>query len=347
VISFLDGISSQAEFEALLAQLAPTGLNGMYTASAFGAIDAILLRLDTLRDRNQDTAFSKTAYSNTGYAAGDMMDGRDTAGPIAFGNSAKQSKRAGVAGYRVCTQGVGLVRDFSILKYYRIGLGLTYANSEVDESIRADNHTTIGNTQGLVYGCATYDSLFLDAVLSGGINHYNGKRNIVLLRESVSAKYKGFQYSAKVKTGCTIPCYPIEISPIASIYYLALNVNRYVEHGAPNLNLSVAPTRITAVRACFGGRIANITQEEYFLPEIHSYYICDIKNPNAIITSQFTAGGGAFISRGVKPSKSGVNVGGSISSLVSENFLVSGHYDFEAKNSFKSHSFGFKLKYLF
>ncbi len=347
VIRFLDGISSQGEFDELLAELAPTGLNGMYTVTGFGAIDAILLRLDTLRDTNQDTAFSKTAFRNTGYAAGDMMEDRDTAGPLVFGNSAKQSKRAGVPGYRVSTQGIGLVRDFSVLKNYRIGLGLTYANSKVEDSGWASNHTAIGNTQGLVYGSATYDVLFADAVLSGGINHYNGNRNILLLRESVHAKYKGFQYSAKLKAGCTLACDPFEISPIASIYYLALNVNRYVEKGAPNLNLSVAPMRISAVRACFGGRIANISQEEYFFPEVHAYYISDIKNPNAIITSQFTAGGGAFISRGVKPAKNGVNVGGSISSLMTENLLLSGHYDFEAKTSFQSHSFGFKFKYLF
>lgn len=334
LIRFADGITSQDEFETLLDQLAPAGLNGMYSAASLGATDQILLRLDTMREK-------------TGYTAGDMMDNRDSAGPLVFGNSARQSIRAGVPGFHAYTEGLGIVKDVSILEYYRIGLGATYANSTIDECNRTGSHTRIGNTQALVYGSATYDAVFLDAVLSGGMNHYNGKRNIVLLGESVRSHYKGFQYIAKVKTGCTIPCYCVEISPTATLYYLFLNINRYREHGAPNVNLSVNPTRITAARASFGGRIADIAQEACFLPEIHAYYTCDFKNPNAIITSQFIAGGGSFISRSAKASRSGVNVGGSISSLMSENFLISGHYDFEGKTTFKSHSLSFKFKYLF
>lgn len=347
LIRFLDSISSQAEFEDLLDQLAPRGLNGIYTeiTMAQGATDQVLLRLDTLREKKK--AFSKSTHIKTGYAAGDMIEDKDTCGPIVFGNSAKQTIREGVPGFQAFTGGFGIVKDISILEYYRMGFGLTYANSNIHERNHTGSHTTVGNTQGLLYGSATYDTVFLDAVFGGGINHYHGKRNIVLLGESVRANYKGFQYSAKIKTGCTIPCGLVEISPTATLYYLSLNVNRYTERGAPILNLSVNPMHITAVRTSFGGRIADIRQEECFLPEIHAYYICDIKNPNAIITSQFIAGGGAFISRGVKPATSGFNVGASISSLLSQNFLLSAHYDFEAKPSFKSHSLSCKFKWLF
>ncbi len=111
--------------------------------------------------------------------------------------------------------------------------------------------------------------------------------------------------------------------------------------------MASAATRINATRAYFGGKIANKSQAENFLPEIHAYYIVDLNNPNVLITSQFVSGGGTFVSTGPQAPKTGVNVGASITALLSENFVASGGYDFEGKKSFRSHSASLKFKFLF
>lgn len=335
LFGFVDRITSHAEFEQLLEQLAPVGLNGLYTATGFDATDRILLRLDTLREQH------------TGYAAGDMTEDRGTVGPILFGNAARQGIRAQLHGYDVLSSGFGFVWDYPIVDYCRFGLGATYAHSSVKQLNNTVSHVGIGNFQGLMYLSTTYDCCFVDAVLGAGFNRYHGKRNIVLLSASTVSDYNGFQYSAKVKTGVTLPCHSFEFSPILAYQYLCLHINAYQEKGVSWLSLSNNATYITAGRVSVGGRIANRAYEEWFFPEIHMYYIWDVHNPGMLITSQFVAGGGAFDSKGVQAAKSGVNVGASITRLMSENFLFNACYDFDSKPSFKSHALSLKLKYLF
>jgi fibronectin-binding autotransporter adhesin len=347
LLSILDQQSSQDAFSNKLDQLAPMGLNGIYTAQGIGTQDQILLRLDTIRGMGIGGALARAGYTRTGYAAGDMMENQGTYGPMVFGNSAKQSNRAGLRGYNAFTAGFGFAGDVPILQYFRVGLGASYANSAVKESNNTGSNTTIGSTQGMAYGSATYGPLFLDAVLSAGINSYHGKRNITFLGKTATSAYMGSQYGAKVKTGFTIPYDQIEISPTAGFQYMHLNIGRYTEKDASLVNLTVDATRFSTVRASLGARIADRGQEEDFFPEIHAFYIVDVRNPNVMVTARFVDGGGSFVSTSALPPKAGINVGASITALVSDNFMLSGAYDLEAKKSFRRHSASLKFKYLF
>lgn len=346
VLGMIDRIQTVSEYEALLGQLAPVGLNGGITTPQLGGAEQILVRLDSLREGDIGV-LAKTGYTKTGYAAGDMLENQASYGPIVFGSSVTQSGRGGLPGYKAFTGGFGLLGDVPILQYFRVGLGASYANSSVKQSDNTGNKTSIGSAQGLAYGSAAYGPLFLDAVLSVGMNNYNGKKNIIALGQTATSSYKGFQYGGKVKAGFTIPCYQIELSPMGTVQYMHLNVGSYTEKGAGVLNQSQSAIRTSTVRVGLGGRIADKSQEEDFFPEIHAFYIVDVKNPNLTITSRFVDGGGSFQSTGVLPPKSGFTVGGSISALVVDNFMVIGGYDLEAKKSYRSHSASLKFKWLF
>lgn len=341
VLSTIDEITDPNQYTQILEQLAPIGLNNVYVPTMGDA--SVLLRLDTMRNGNGISL----AQGKTGYAAGDMLEDQGSYGPMVFANSTKQSSRGGLSGYNAFTGGFGILADLPILQYYRLGIGASYAGSAVKQSNNTGSNTTIGSTQGYVYGSATYGPLFLDAVLSAGSNNYHGKRNITLLGQTATSAYTGFQYGAKFKAGFTIPCYRVELTPLGTLQYMSLNTSRYTEQGAGILNQEVSSMRTNTIRAGFGGRIADRSQEEDFFPEIHALYIVDIRNPNVLITSRFVDGGGSFVSTGVLPPKSGVTLGGSITALVTDNFIVNGNYDLEAKTSFRSHSISFKFKYLF
>lgn len=349
VLSVVDSATSQSQFEDILEELAPAGLDGLYavTMEGLGATDQALLRLDTIRTMGTQGVLARTGYIRTGYAAGDMLEDQGSYGPIVFGNSTKQETRNGLPGYNAVTAGFGFLGDVPILEYFRVGLGLSYANSAVKQSNNTGSNTKIGSTQGLAYGSATYGPLFLDSVLSVGLNNYHGKRNMPLFNVTATSAYTGFQYGAKVKGGFTIPCGQAEISPTAGVQYMHLNVSQYTEKGAGVLNQQVNSTKINSVRAMLGGRLADRSQEEDFFPEIHAFYIVDIRNPNVLITSRFVAGGGSFVSTSALPPKSGVNVGASLTALVTDDFVISGGYDLEAKKSFRSHSASLKFKFLF
>jgi len=348
VLGFVDSITSQSQYEDILKELAPTGLDGLYGVSmeGLGGADQALLRLDTIRTMGTQGVLARTGYSR-GYSAGDMLEDQGSYGPIVFGNSAKQESRNGLPGYNAVTAGFGFLGDIPILQYFRVGLGLSYANSAVKQANNTGSNTTIGSTQGLAYGSATYGPLFLDSVLSVGLNNYHGKRNMPLFNVTATSAYTGFQYGAKVKGGFTIPCGQAEISPTAGVQYMHLNVGQYTEKGAEILNQQVSSTQISTVRAMLGARLADRSQEEDFFPEIHAFYLVDLKNPDVLITSRFVAGGGSFVSKSALPPKAGINVGASLTALVTDDFVISGGYDLEAKKSFRSHSASLKFKFLF
>ncbi len=348
VLGFLDSVTTRSQYEAILEELAPAGLDGLYGVSmeGLGGAGQALLRLDTIRTMGTQGVLARTGYTR-GYAAGDMMENEGSYGPIVFGNSTKQESRNGLPGYNAVTAGFGFLGDIPILQYFRVGLGLSYANSAVKQANNTGSNTTIGSTQGLAYGSATYGPLFLDSVLSVGLNNYHGKRNMPLFNVTATSAYTGFQYGAKVKTGFTIPCGQAEISPTAGVQYMHLNVGQYTEKGAGILNQQVSSTQISTVRTMLGARLADRSQEEDFFPEIHAFYLVDLKNPDVLITSRFVAGGGSFVSKSALPPKAGINVGASLTALVTDDFVISGAYDLEAKKSFRSHSASLKFKFLF
>ncbi|HXH54281.1 MAG TPA: autotransporter domain-containing protein [Gammaproteobacteria bacterium] len=346
VLRIVDGATTQDEYKGMLEELAPNGLNGNLAPGA-GAIDQALLRLEADRWGGASGVLARAGNTRTGYAAGDMMENRGSYGPIVFGNSTKQGTSNGLTGYNAVTGGFGFLGDVPIAEYFRVGLGASYANTAVKQSDNTGSNTTIGNTQGLAYGSATYGPLFLDSVLSVGMNNYHEKRNMPSFGQTATSAYNGFQYGAKVKTGFTIQYSQVEYSPMAAVQYMNLNIGRRTVKGAGILNQNVDATKTSTVRVSLGGRIAETSQQEDFFPEVHAFYLVDVKSPQLTVTSRFVAGGGSFVSKAAAPPKAGINVGASLTALVSEDFAISGGYDLEAKKSFRSHSASLKFKFLF
>ncbi len=349
VLDILTQQTSKHAFEQKLEQLAPSGLKNEHIAIAqiAGAENQVLQRLDTLRAINTSGALASTGHMHTGYSAGDLIDAQRSYAPIVFGNSTKQSMMEGLSGYKATTAGFGVLTDMPILESYRVGVGVSYANSVVRQSNNTGSHTTIGSTQGMAYGSAHYGIFFLDTVLSAGINNYRGKRNITFLNQTATSHYTGSQYGAKIKTGVAIPCDQIEISPTAVVQYMHLNVGQYTEQGAGIANQHLSAIRTNTVRVSLGAKIADRNAEAKIFPEFHAFYLVDVKNPQVTVTARFVDGGGSFYSQSIVPPKQGVNLGASVTALISDDFTLSGGYDLEKKKAFSSHSVLLKFKFLF
>lgn len=349
VLDILMQQKSKQGYEEKLEQLAPPGLKNEHIAIAqiAGAENQVLQRLDTLRAINTSGVLASANHIRTGYAAGDEMERARSYAPIVFGNSTKQSMMEGLSGYKAITTGFGLLTDMPILEHFRVGLGASYANSVVRQSNNTGSHTTIGSTQGMAYGSAHYGIFFLDTVLSAGINNYRGKRSITFLNQTATSHYTGSQYGTKMKTGVAIPFRRIEISPTAAVQYMHLNVGQYTEQGAGISNQQLSAVRTNTVRVSLGGKIADRNTETKIFPEFHAFYLIDVKNSQVTVTSRFVDGGGSFQSQSVMPPKRGVNLGASVTALISDDFTLSGGYDLEKKKAFSSHSVLLKFKFLF
>jgi outer membrane autotransporter protein len=144
-----------------------------------------------------------------------------------------------------------------------------------------------------------------------------------------------------------MPFYNIEASPMATLQYTFLNTNAYTETSAIGLNLTQNSTRASNLQLGLGGKISEVSQSDEFLPEIHAFYLVDLRPTSVQTTAQFTNGGGTFVVQAPIAPRSGVNLGGSLSAKLSEFSLIILGYDLQLKKGFIDHSASFKFRWLF
>jgi autotransporter-associated beta strand protein len=336
VYSAIDSVETPIELQELLSELAPSR-NGEVVAATRaiqnGISDRILGKMGDLR--------------TTGYSAGDMASGMSSYGPFVFGNGVRQGARSGIPGYNANTGGFGVLWDTPVMQTARFGVAAAYGASVVRQNDQTRNIVKINNVTGAVYGNVDYGPLFLDGVMSAGLNYYFGKRNVVMLGSTAISHYQGTQYSAKLRGGFTLPVYTLEISPMATGQYVFMNTGQYTEENAPGVNLTVANSHISNFQIGLGARVAEVSQSDDFLPEIHALYLYDIKPTRLEMNSQFATGGASFVTTGLLAPRAGFNIGGSLTAKAGEDFIFIGGYDFETKKSFVSQSLTLKFRWLF
>lgn len=309
-------------------------------------LDKIATRIDRARLRRLAGYTAGDVLGESGYAAGDMSDSHATYGPYFFGNYLHQDRIGIVDGYNAITGGLGVLYDYPVNSCgSKLGASLSYAQSGV-RSLNTGNQNFIYNVTGSLYGVFEYNWLYIDGLVSVGLNNYRTKRNIPFLTEQATAKFNGIQKNAMLKAGLNIPIGPrVQITPLARYQYTWLNIDQYTETGiAPTL--TVVGQQIQTANAAYGFKLMDIGDPDAFLPEIHVMFINYTKNPNLVVTSEFTGGGPAFVAIGPQPAKTGTNVGGGITARLRRNFLITGRYDYEYRKNLQSHSAILILRYL-
>lgn len=349
IVSLLSAIDAQpnaAAFENALAQLTPSVHGGTLESSLI----AQNLPLDKIRDR-LDAMRAGVDLFKTGYSAGDMASGRGSYGPMVFANNSRQQKRENIEGYNALTGGFGFLGDVSISSNLKLGASISYAGTQVksaNANNAANNSTAINSIQGTLYSSIDYHPFFLDSMIACAQNRYTNKRVIAIINQTATGKFGGTQYTGKLRGGFVLFRFSgIEAAPLASIQYTQLKQNSYTETGAAGANLAVDAQNSKFAQVGLGIKIADTREAEEFYPEIHALILNDLKSPEIKATARFTQGGAPFTTQGPSPVKRGLNIGGSLTLLVGEDFLVTGGYDLDTKKSFISHSASLKCRWVF
>lgn len=345
LLESLEQSPNAAAVTANLTELIPE-VNGMEIIPSLYApyplFDEVAKHLNSLRLGSNDLQ-----SLDRGYMAGDLAGNNGSYGPIFFGNAIKQQPQDNLDGYTALTGGLAVVIDVPLSCYLKVGTGVSYSTTGVKTDTTGSSNF-INSAQGLFYGCLDYyNYVFFDWAAGLAQNNYRTSRNIPFLAESANAQFTGVQATAKGRTGFNILINNFEATPLATLQYTRLNQRQYTEHGAPGANLTVLGNHVTAVEVGYGLKITEVSEPDRFLPEIHALFLKYLKNPSLAITSEFVAGGPAFISVGPQPPKTGGNVGGSISVKLTPYSLFMGTYDFEIRRKFTSHSVSFKFRMLF
>lgn len=345
ILQQLDAAPDVAALQNELIQLLPDSGNGGSTIATFQLaelpITKFIQRIDASRAASADRLIS-------GYAAGDMTDGRGSSGPILFGHMARQKDTQGIPGYTAYTGGFGFAGDVPISTGVKLGGGIVYGNSGVTVDDNTHNVTSINNFTGIGYTSMECLPFFGDLMLGLGTNNYGTRRNILITSQTARGKFNGYQYMTHGRFGIAIPItQTIEVAPMGSVQYMRVYQKEYTEFGAPGSNLVVSGRKASISTLGFGLRVADIGMPDEYYPEVHAMYLYNLQNPNLLVTARFLDGGPSFFTQQALPARNGVNAGGSVTAVFKPGMLFIAGYDLEARKNYVAHAISLKFRWLF
>ena len=284
---------------------------------------------------------------NIGYSAGDMTGYYSTVGPIFYGNAMQQQAVQNLDGYNAQTGGLAVMMDTPIGCWIKLGAGVSYAASGA-KSFFAGDSVFINSSQGFVYGCLEYwNYVFLDFMGAIAQNNYRTTRDIPFLNQAAQASFTGVQGTGKARVGFNVLFNCLMFTPMGYYQVTRLNQREYTEKNGGIAALTVIGNHVTAGEVAVGLKIAEVSEPDRFVPEVHAFYLKYVKEPSFNIISQFAFGGPLFLTTGPVFPKSGGTIGGSITARVSERTVFMGTYDYEQRKNFAAHIISLKFKMRF
>ncbi len=348
VLNTLEGLSN-SQTESALATVVPIVDSGVTNVSN----TTINQFIGTSTDRLGGLFAQAQQEEETGVSTGSKEKSGFEAWGRGFGEAAHQDPRGLSNGYTATIWGTALGGDFPIFNdKVRLGASGGYAFSDVNSK---DNSgaTDINSYQATFYGgyINPEKPYYINGAFSFAYNTYKGKRNIDIgtIRRIASSSYKGQQYSVLFDGGYTFKTKNINITPIASLQYLRLNLQIYTETGADALNLSVKGQGYNLLESGLGARFDRPFEGSYgtLIPEVHVKWFYDIITDKQAATSTFSGGGGSFATNGFSPARNALNAGGRLALITKGNWSFDANYDFEYKQDFTSHTGWADIRYKF
>lgn len=265
-----------------------------------------------------------------------------------FGTAAKQNNINENDGYNSKSLGFAFGYDKEIVKNTRLGLSLSYANSNI-KSLDSLKKTNIDTYQINAYSGYSLGKYFLNTILGFSWNDYDSKRTISAINSIATANYAGKTYVAKIRGGFVKDIgNGFNITPETSINFVHNNTDSYVENGAGNLNLVVRSSSSDFLEGRLGLNLGyGITTKKYtkISPKISASYGYNFLNNRQTTTSNFVGQATTFNNLSSKIDPKSLKLGAGIDIYGTDSFTVSSEYIMEKKNRYQSHSGVIRIRF--
>ncbi len=272
----------------------------------------------------------------------------------AFGQTADQDRRSGIAGYDADTYGmaVGVDRHNSS-KNSVIGLALSYGMTEVDSNNRNRTNTDIDSYQVTVYGgFSLTNRLFMNGQIGYSFNDVGTRRRNVggVAGLTANGDFHAHQFTARAELGREYTLGETVISPSVLTHWTHYDPERYRETDAGGAGLRVNGKDLDIFEVGVG--IDAVWEHEmssgsFLSPEVRASYRHDFIGDRIETTSRFTGGGGSFQTVGFNPARNKFTAGAGVTWSTTLNWELSANYDFEYKADYDSHSGFVRAAYRF
>ncbi|HNX68375.1 MAG TPA: autotransporter domain-containing protein [Candidatus Omnitrophota bacterium] len=316
---------------------------------------------------------NRLGYGRTGgeggVSTGDMLQGTGF-WYQALGSNIQQGTRKGIEGFNANVFGTSIGADKLVDDHIRLGAAGGYGFSNVNAKTPGSPSDDINSWQATLYG--SYDSVnlcklqenqrggkggvrerrdnawYVDSMFGFTENNYDSRREIWLTpatKRVAKSDHHGQQYSTKLESGYTFltkATKDLEVTPFASLQYSYLNINKYKEDGAGALNLTVQGEGYNELLQALGTKFAYPFVSKKvgtFLPAVKAAWMYDYIGDQVETTASFAGGGNSFVSKGAKPAKSGLLLGGELAFLNKGNMTLTANYDMELKDEFISNTY--------
>ena len=248
-----------------------------------------------------------------------------------FNNSYDANLYGGMIGIqgRIC-------EDFSA------GIGGGFAYTDVDRA--HDNDSTIKTYDGTVYLSYNPVCWYLDAAFSFNFNQYEDRRRIKFpgIDRTAKADYDGMQYTALLAGGYRFYTCNAIFTPLASLQYSYLSIDKYHECGAQDLNLHVKKQDYHFLESSLGLKAAYLVQTRcgVIVPEVHGLWLYNFYSTPMFIDATFSgvaqeAGVFETIGAGLPRNRGDVGVGITFISCIDLAFEAV--YNFEFSQRWHAH----------
>jgi uncharacterized protein with beta-barrel porin domain len=262
-----------------------------------------------------------------------------------FGYFATQGARQASTGYGAAIYGTMVGYDTPITPETRIGFGVGYARSNIDgrsfSSGNGGSSTNSDNLQATFYAGHERGPWFINGDVSLGWNNYSGSRSIVFpgLNRVASASYSGQNYAASVTSGYHFFARGLIITPLAALNFAHVDLGRYTETGAGDINLRVKSQRYNFLQSSLGVNLALpfAYGERAVVPEVHVKWLHELINPAIGNTVAFTAAGSPnFAVPGLRAAADTINLGAGLTLLscacTAKTWALEAVYDYYLRN---------------
>ncbi len=313
------------------------------TGASISSISSVGTTTSTVTSGRLDTV--RAGDTNSGVSSGDGDLGQHV-WMQAFGASADQSRRDGVAGYDADSYGFIAGIDTDVTDSLLLGIALSYADTDADSHDANRTDTTMDSYQVSVYADQDLgDEFFLTGQLSYMYSDIETVRHNVggIVGNTARADFGADQYSARAELGRPIDVGSgISLTPSGLVNYSYIDVEDYTERGAGGLSLRNVDTDEMQILE-FGLNLKaeaslNDGAGGSLKPNVHGGIRHDVIGDDVATTGSLAGGGAAFKTEGFDAAQTTGNIGAGLKWETADGFDFSANYDYEYKSDYDAHS---------
>ena len=298
------------------------------------------------RQANTKIAFN-TLGKQSGVSTGDAANDAVVWAQV-FTSDATQDKVGSIDGYDADNQGLVVGWESAGKSGSKLGLSLSYSDTDVDGKSAAVSHTDTTATQVSVYG---NNGESIDWMVGYASADNDTKRTINFggLNRTATGNYNSDIIMAKAgRSFASTEAGGFTLTPKADLSWTHISNDGYTETGAGNLNLIVASSSNDVVTARAGAEFTQRIEsnDAVTIPRVSIMAGYDLKNDRAETTSTFTGGGSSFTTQGIDPEKASLSLGFGVDH-VSDDSTASFDFNADIKDGYSNNtaSLTFKSKF--